>query len=45
MLDYLQERETLMPRAKALWVSEQGESLLPNGICQILKRLAKREPT
>ena len=42
MLDYLQERETLMPRAKALWVSEQGESLLPNGICQILKRLAKR---
>ena len=42
ILDYLQERETLMPRAKALWVSEQGESLLPNGICQILKRLAKR---
>ena len=42
MLDYLKERETLMPRAKALWLSEQGEALLPNGICQILKRLAKR---
>ena len=40
--DYLQEREALMPRTKALWVSEQGEALLPNGICQILKRLAKR---
>ena len=40
--DYLQEREALMPQTKALWVSEQGEALLPNGICQILKRLAKR---
>ena len=40
--DYLQEREALMPRTKALWVSEQGEALLPNGICQILKRLARR---
>ena len=40
--DYLQERDVLMPRGKALWVSEQGEALLPNGICQILKRLAKR---
>ena len=26
MSDYLQERETLMPRAKALWVSEQGKT-------------------
>ena len=42
MWDYLQEREVLMPRTKALWVSEQGEALLPGGICQILKRLAKR---
>ena len=40
--DYLQEREALMPQTKALWVSEQGEALLPNGICQLLKRLAKR---
>ena len=40
--EYLREREALMPRTKALWVSEQGEALLPNGICQILKRLAKR---
>ena len=42
MWDYLQEREALMPPTKALWVSEQGETLLPNGICQILKRLANR---
>ena len=31
-----------MPRTGALWVSEQGEALLPNGICQLLKRLARR---
>ena len=42
MLDYLQEREVLMPRTKALRVSEQGDALLPNGICQVPKRLAKR---
>ena len=42
MWDYLQERESLIPLSKALWVSEQGEALLPGGICQILKRLAKR---
>ncbi len=42
MWDYMQEREALMPRTKALWVSEQGEALMPNGICQILKRLARR---
>ena len=40
--DYLQERESLMPRTKAVWVSEQGEALLPNGISQILNRLAER---
>ena len=40
--DYLQEREALTPHTKALWVSEQGKALLPNGICQILKRLAIR---
>ena len=40
--DYLQEVEALMPRAKALWVSEQGEALLPNVICQLLSRLAWR---
>ena len=42
MWDYLQEREALIPRTKALWVSEQGEALLPNGICQLLRRLARR---
>ena len=40
--DYLQEREAFMPRTTALWVSEQGEALLPNGICQLLRRLARR---
>ena len=40
--DYLQEREALMPSTEALWVSEQGEALLPNGISQILKRSARR---
>ena len=42
MWDYLQERESLTPRTRALWVSEQGEALLPNGICQLLRRLAWR---
>ena len=42
MWDYLREREALMPRTMSLWVSEQREALLPGGICQILKRLAKR---
>ena len=42
MWDYLQEREAVTPRTKDLWISEQGEALLPNGICQILKRLAIR---
>ena len=40
--DYLQERESFMPRTTALWVSERGEALLPNGICQLLRRLARR---
>ena len=31
-----------MPRTDALWVSEQGEALLSNGVCQLLRRLAKR---
>ena len=31
-----------MPRTSLLWVSEQGEALLPNGISQVLKRLGKR---
>ena len=39
MWDYLQERESLIPSTKAFWVSEQGEALLPGGICQILRRL------
>ena len=42
MWDYLQEREALMPRTKAVWVSEHGIALLPNGICQLLNRFAKR---
>ena len=42
ILEYLQERETLAPRTSLLWVSEQGDALLPNGISQILKRLGKR---
>ena len=31
-----------MPWTKVLWVSEQWEAVLPSGIYQILKRLAKR---
>ena len=42
MWDYLREREALMPQTRELWVSEQGEALLPTGIFQILKRLAGR---
>ena len=42
LLDYLQERERLIPNTNALWISEQGKALLPNGIFQILKRLGKR---
>ena len=33
--EYLQEREALMPRTEALWVSEQGEALLPNDMPDI----------
>ena len=40
--DYLREREALMPRIKALGCPSRVRPLLPNGICQILKRLAKR---
>ena len=42
LLDYLQERENLVPKTNALWVSEHGRPLLPNGIFQILKRLGMR---
>ena len=42
MREYLQEREFLTPRTGMLWVSEQGEALLPNGISQFLKHLGKR---
>ena len=42
MWDYLQERESLTPCTRAFWVSEQGEALLPGGICQLLRRLARR---
>ena len=42
LLDYLLEREKLLPNTNALWVSEQGKELLPNGIFQILKRLGNR---
>ena len=42
LMDYLQEREKLHPNTNALWVSEHGIAILPNGIFQILKRLGKR---
>ena len=42
LLDYLLEREKLLPNTDALWVSEQGKAILPNGISQILMRLGKR---
>ncbi len=42
LADYLLEREKLLPNTDALWVSEQGKAILPNGIFQILKRLGKR---
>ncbi len=42
LLDYLLEREKLLPNTDSLWVSEQGKAILPNGIFQILKRLGKR---
>ena len=42
LMDYLQEREKLHPNTDALWVSEHGIDILPNGIFQILKRLGSR---
>ena len=42
LCDYLEVRESVMPHTNALWVSEQGERLEPNGVSQILKRLAVR---
>ena len=41
LMDYLQEREKLHPNTDALWVSEHGIDILPNGIFQILKRLGE----
>ena len=40
--EYLQEREFLAPRTGLLWVSEQGDALLPIGISQILKPWEKQ---
>ena len=42
VMDYIQEREKLHPNTDALWVSEHGIAILPNGIFQMLKRLGKR---
>ena len=42
LIDYLQEREKLSPLTNAVRVSEQGKALQPNGVFQILKRLARR---
>ena len=42
--DYLQEREALIPLTTALWVSEQGEALLPNGICQLPSGFTSGDP-
>ena len=42
LMDYLQEREKLVPNTDALWVSGQGRAIKPNGIFQMLKRLGKR---
>ena len=42
LLDYLLERGKLLPNTDALWVSEHGKAILPNGLFQILKRLGKR---
>ena len=42
LVDYLLEREKLLPNTNALWVSEHGRAILPNGIFRILKRLGNR---
>ena len=42
LMDYIQEREKLVPNTDALWVSEHGKPIQPNGVFQILKRLGKR---
>ena len=42
LCDYLQHRESLFPRTGALWVTEHGKAIMPNGIFQVLKRLGKR---
>ena len=38
----LLERERLLPNTNALWVSEQGKGIIPDGISPILKRLGNR---
>ena len=40
--DYLQAREDVSPWTGAVWVSEHGRPMEPNGIYQMLKRLGKR---
>ena len=42
LCDYLEVREAIMPHVNALWVTEQGEELEPNGVSQALKSLAER---
>ena len=42
LTDYLQEKERLVPYTDAVWVSEHGRAIQPNGIFQVLKRLGKR---
>ena len=40
--DYLQVRKTVSPRSDSLWVSERGETMQPNWLYLMLKRLGKR---
>ena len=40
--DYLQAREDVSPWSGAVWVSEHGRPMEPNGIYQMLKRLGNR---
>lgn len=40
--EYLQVGEGVSPWTNALWVSEKGRPMEPNGIYQMLKRLGKR---
>ena len=40
--NYLQVRKTVAPRSDSLWVSERGETMQPNWLYLMLKRLGKR---